>query len=314
MSAVLTVARIWRRPTCIAVAVTVAAACSSFSNDPGKRVVARVGGQPVALAQLQAYLDANVFQDSGADPVPPGDLARVKSRLVDDFLDGEVLLQESKRRGLSVSDEELAGYLGSDATESPAARETARRDLTIQKLREAVVLADVSVSEAEIDAWLAARDAEAGGAAVTGVLQVLRLASYPEAVRVRKEIVSRKLSFREAGEAYGADSIPDAPRENDLSMFPPRVADAVKALKPGEVTPPVPFETSVLLFFLEPASEASTGAARRRERARQALSLEKAEAAEARLIEGLRAKTKVVLLPEELPFRYVAERGPARAE
>ena len=32
-----------------------------------------------------------------------------------------------------------------------------RRDLTIQKLRESVVLAEVKVDDKEIDAWLAAR-------------------------------------------------------------------------------------------------------------------------------------------------------------
>jgi hypothetical protein len=62
----------------------------------------------VTVAELQAYLDANQLQDPAAEPTAPGDLARVKSRLFDDFLNGEILLQEAQRRGITVSDEELA--------------------------------------------------------------------------------------------------------------------------------------------------------------------------------------------------------------
>ena len=98
-------------------------ACDRFATDPGTRVVAEVGAERVTAAQLQAYLDANQFQDPAAEPISPGDLARVKSRLFDDFLNGEVLLQEARRRGVTVSDEELAEYLVKDLPPAPHARE-----------------------------------------------------------------------------------------------------------------------------------------------------------------------------------------------
>jgi parvulin-like peptidyl-prolyl isomerase len=301
-----------RRCLAAAFALVAVSACDRFATDPGKRVVAEVGARPVTVEQLQAYLDATQLQDAGAEPLPPRDLARVKSRLFDDFLDAELLLQEAQRRGLTVSDAELVAYLGTDVPLGPVARELARRDLTIQKLRESVVLEKVHVDDKEIDAWLAAQ-APPGEPVLQGTLRTLRLASYPEAARVRGEILSKKLSFAEAELAFGADSLPDAPRDEDLEALPTHIASAVRALKPGTVSAPLPFESSVLLFLLEAADDPSESTSRRREAARRAIALDKAEAVADALVRELAAKTSVVRHPRELPFVYVAEDAAPRA-
>jgi hypothetical protein len=289
-----------------------ASACDRFATDPGKHVVAEVGTKSVTVAELQAFLDTVQPQDPAAEPLSPGDLARVKSRLFDDYLDSELLLQEAHRRGVTVSNEELDAYLGADAPTQPTARELARRDLTIQKLRESVVLAEVHVDEKEVDARLAAQ-APPGEPALQGTFRTLRLASYPEAARVRQEILSKKLSFAEAELAYGADSLPDAPRDEDLEALPAHIAAAVKALAPGGVSAPLPFESSVLLFLLEAADDPSESTSRRRESARRSIALEKAQAATDRLAEGLRKTTVIKRHPGELPFAYVAEDAAPRA-
>jgi hypothetical protein len=295
-----------------AFALVAAPACSRFATDPGKHVVAEVGTRRVTVAELQAYLDATQPPDPAAEPLSPRDLARVKSRLFDDFLEGELLLQEAQRRGLTVSDAELAAYLGTETPPAPVSRELARRDLTVQKLRESVVLAKVEVGDAEIDAWLATQ-IPPGEPVLQGALRTLRLASYPEASRVRQEILSKKLSFAEAGLAYGADSLPDAPRDEDLEALPPHIAAAVRALKPGSVSAPLPFESSVLLFLLEAADDPSESIMRRRESARRAIALDKSQAVADALVSELRAKTTVVRHPRELPFVYVAEDAVPRA-
>ena len=288
-------------------------ACDRFATDPAARVVAEVGAQKVTVAELQAFLDANQLQDPAAEPVAPGDLARVKSRLFDDFLNGQILLQEARRRGVTVSDAELAEYLGKDVPTAPHARGAARRDLTIQKLREAVVLADVHVDDKEIDAWLAAQTPPREPA-LQGALRTLRLASYPEAARVRQEILAKKMSFAEAEVAYGSDSLPDAPRDEDLLALPPQIAAAVKRLQPGTVSAPLPFESSVLLFLLEAADDPSAAMSRRREAARRAIALDKSQVVADRLLEALRGKTVVTPHVHELPFAYVAEDAVPRAK
>ena len=293
-------------------ALVTATACDRFATDPGKHVVAEVGTKSITVAELQAFLETVQLQDPAADPLSPGDVARVKSRLFDDYLGGELLFLEAGRRGITVSDTELAAYLGADGPSAPAARETARRDLTIQKLREAVVLAEVRVDDQEIDAWLAAH-ASPGAPVLQGTFRTLRFASYPEAARVRQEIQSKKLSFAEAGLAYGADSLPEAPRQEDLEALPRHIVEAVKSLSPGGISPPLPFESSVLLFILEKADDPSASTSRRREAARRILALDKSQAATDRLLSELREATVVKRYPGELPFAYVAEDAAPRA-
>jgi hypothetical protein len=296
----------------VAIVLVAVSACERFATDPGRHIVAEVGTKSVTVAELQAFLDTIQLQDPAAEPLSPRDLARVKSRLFDDYLDGELLFQEAQRRGVTVSDAELAAYLGADAPSQPTARDLARRDLTIQKLRESVVLAEDHVDEKEIDAWLAAQ-AAAGEPAVRGTFRTLRLASYPEAARVRQEILSKKLSFAEAELAYGADSLPDAPRDEDLEALPAHIAAAVKALTPGGVSAPLPFESSVLLFLLEAPDDPSASTSRRREGARRAIALDKAQATADRLVAEVRKTTVVTRHLDELPFAYVAEDTVPRA-
>ena len=282
-----------------------AAAASCTPQDPGRRVVADVGDRPGTLAQLQTYLDANLLQDPSAEAPSPGDLDRVKSRLLDDYVDEELQLAEAIRRGVVVTEQELTDYLGADAPADAARRELAHRELTVQKLRESIVRAGVRVDDAQVDAWIAAHP-ESDPAPLHGTLRTLRFASFPEAQRVRGEITSGKLSFLEAGINY-ADASAGTPRDIDLSTLPERLAEVVGKMKPGEVSPPVPFESSVLLLLLEAIDDPGAAQARRRERVRSAIALELSQTATERFLDDLRGKNRVVLHEKLLPFHYVAE-------
>ena len=290
----------------ILLAICLLPGCGRWSRDPAHEIAAEIGGRKVTVAELDAYLEANLTPPEEAEAPSPAELARVKSRLLDDFVDEEILYQESVRRGVRISDAQLSGYLGTDAPTDAAARERARRDLAIQTLRESVVRSELKVDEKEIDAWLQAHAADAP-APLHGTLRLLRFASYPEATRVRGELTSGKLTFERAEISYGAEAIPGEPRDVDLNALPENLAAAVKDLKPGEVSAPVPFESSVLLFLLESIDDASAADARRRDRARKELSLAASEQLSEKLVAGLRARTPVRLYPKTLPFAYVAE-------
>ena len=281
-------------------------ACGRLSRDPAREIAAEIGGRKVTVAELDAYLDANLPPSEGAEAPTPADLDRVKSRLLDDFVDEEILFQESARRGIKISDADLAGYLGTEVPTDPVARERARRDVTIQTLRESVVRAELKVDEKDVDAWLRAH---AGDAPMPrrGTLRLLRFASYPEATRVRAELTSGKLTFERAEISYGAEPVPGEPRDVDLNALPDELAAAVKDLEPGQVSAPVNYESSVLLFLLESVDDLSAPDARRRERARRELSLAASERLAETFLAGLRARTPVQLHPKALPFGYVAE-------
>src|SRR5262249_2624073 len=136
----------------------------------------------------------------------------------------------------------------------------------------------------------------------------------PEAMRVRTEIVGKKLSLEQAEEAYGADSLSDIDRAVDLGSFPEHIAVAVKALTPGQVSQPLPFESSGLLFLLDPPQDPAQAEERRGEQARQAISLDESEKIADGLLDELRKTTSIVRHPDRLPFPYVAEGAAVRAQ
>src|SRR5262245_7678920 len=144
------------RSNLLAIAVFLAILAGCTPSDPAKRVVAEAGDRPVTLAQFQTYLDANLLHDASAEAPSPADLDRVKSRLLDDYVDEELQLGEAIKRGVVVTEQELTDYLGGEAPADAGRRELAHRELMIQKLRESIVRAGVHVDDAQVDAWLAA--------------------------------------------------------------------------------------------------------------------------------------------------------------
>jgi hypothetical protein len=283
----------------------IATGWSCAPKDPSRLVVAELGDHKVTAAEVQAYIDANLLHEPSPDAPSPADLEQVKSRLLDDYLDEELQLREAVARGVVVTEQELTDYLGADAPADPSRRELAHRELMIQKLRESVVRAGVHVDDARVDAWLATHAATTPPP-VHGTLRTLRFASFPEAERVRREITSGKLSFMEAGISY-ADASAGGPRDVDLTTLPERLSVVVTQMKPGEVSAPVPFESSVLLFLLEAIDDPGAALARRRERVRSELALGLSQAATDGFLKDLRAKTKIVVHREALPFRYIAD-------
>ena len=108
----------------------------------------------------------------------------------------------------------------------------------------------------------------------------------------------------EEGISY-ADASAGGPPDVDLSTLPERVAEVVSKMKPGEVSPPVPFESSVLLLLLEAIDDPGAAQVRRRERVRSEIALEQSQAETERFLRELRARTKIVIHEDRLPFRYV---------
>jgi hypothetical protein len=75
-------------------------------------------------------------------------------------------------------------------------------------------------------------------------------------------------------------------------------------MKPGEVSPPVPFESSVLLLLLEAIDDPNAAQLRRRERVRSAIALDLSQSATESFLHDLRSKTRVIVHEKMLPFRY----------
>jgi hypothetical protein len=271
-------------------------------------------GNSIPVSAFEAYVDSILSLDAEDEPLPSEDLDRVRSRLFDAFVDEEILLFEARRRGVVIPDSEIDAYLGAAEADTEAtvpapatdsARRAARRNLTIQKLRGAVVLVESTIGNDELDAYIAEHRAELL-ADQPIVLRSLTAGTRADAARIRDDLASGKTSFAETIQALGLGSDQGQPMEVGLSDLPDEIRDAVSGLTSGQISEPVAFQGSIYLFLVE-VGPVAPGEPQLREKAMAELSQIKSQEASDRFLERLRSEVAVEIHREALPFTYVPE-------
>jgi len=299
--------------TTLLVAAMCAAGCGNDEVGPRRGgAVATLDGDPVAVAELERYLDGILRFEEDTEPLQGADLDRVKSRLFDAFIEEEILLREAVRRGVEIADVEIDAYLArpeSDEGESDAiterSRETARKNLTIQKLRGAVVGVDAEAGPEEVEAYLE-EHREALEADQQIVLRSLMVGTEANANRVRREILRGEMAFTEAVEVFGLTPDQGQPMEVSLRDLPQEIRDALEGLGSGEISEPVEFQGNVYLFLVD-VGPAKVGEERLRALAVSELLRLKSQKASDSFMNHLRAQVAVEIHLENLPFHYVPE-------
>ncbi len=312
-------------PPLLLFAVLALAGCSLFApQDPAKAPVAILDGRAVTRAELDAYLLENLPRKAAEDSVEEGDPDVVKSRVFDNFLDEEVLLAEARRRKVAVSDAEIDAYLGELAAGSregspPAARgeeerRRARRNLVIQRLRDAFALRPSLLDAAEIEAYLAAHREELR-AKPTVVFRAFPVSSPAEAAAREAEIARMKPRLDRAART-GEDLGPEFGllQEASVADLPEEYRAAIEALEPGETSPPLSLDGDTWICYLVAGpTPVVEGEETLRERAREALARDRVEDASARHLAELKKRSRIEIRPENLGFRYVPEPVPREA-
>jgi peptidyl-prolyl cis-trans isomerase SurA len=229
------------------------------------RIIAVVNDEVITLNELRLRLAAveRQLRQQGVQ-LPPRDI--LERQLLERMIVDRVQLQHAKETGLLVDDVQLETALGRIARNnrmSPAEfraalerdgiawakfREDIRAEILIGQLREREVDSRVTVSEGEIDNFLAS--GQAGGNEEFNLAHILLRVpeqAKPEqlaAVRARAEEIAAQLA-RGTDFAQLAASYSDAPDGlsggamgwRSLDRLPSLFAEAVQKLKPGEVSP-----------------------------------------------------------------------------
>lgn len=295
------------------VAAAVLAACAR--TDPAFEVVAEVGEERITRGQLDAHLDQALGSRELATPADR-ERDRVYSRLLDDLVDERLLEAEARRRGVTVTDAEVEAYLADLPEVGRPDVEVSRRHLAVRKLQEAVLRA-VGATEVEPGPEVEAggngpEDGEGPpgarldppGPGTAVVLRTIRVASGAEAEALRERIGKGEVSFED--EARARDPEVAVPLRVPVDRLPPEVADALAALKPGEVSAPVHVQGGIYLFALVERTGSESGT-ERAERERRALLRSRGERALLALLAELRRRHPVRLHGDALGFVYVAE-------
>ncbi|HEX6853031.1 MAG TPA: hypothetical protein VF139_16670 [Candidatus Polarisedimenticolaceae bacterium] len=131
-------------------------------SPPPADAILVIDGRGVPTEHFDAYVAANFDPSELEEPLAPADDARVRSRLFDDFVSEETLLAEAEARGIRVGEVEVRAWLSGEAPEEdgPQAaqrRERARRELTLRRLLDDLVLENPGKDERTIRREVASR-------------------------------------------------------------------------------------------------------------------------------------------------------------
>jgi peptidyl-prolyl cis-trans isomerase SurA len=254
------------------------------------RIVAVVNDEVVTNGELDYRIHAAESQLARSRvALPPADVLRkqVLERLILD----RAQLQMAKDTGVRVDDGTVNAAIGrmadangmsipamrskveADGVPFGQFREDMRDEITMMRVRDREVDAKIQISEGEIDNFLQEQSALTGSTTEYNVAQILigvsEIASpeFVERARRRTEDLYNQLKGgADFGRlAAGYSSAPEALQGGDLGWrsldrLPGLFADAIKKLKPGEVSPPL--RSPVGFHILKLLGQRDTAAAR----------------------------------------------------
>lgn len=243
-------------------------------------IVAVVNDGIVLTSQLESETASisRRLREQGTELPPPAVLRRqVLERLVVQ----EIQMQRARRLGINVPDDMLNGALNDLATRNgigfadlPRAleaqgmdyrdyRDTVRRDLTLQLLRQRDVLARINVSPRELDQFLARqRNApdQASEYNLAHILVSVPVGATGDQIAEREARAHEVYAKAKAGDDFAQLAIAYSDSATNIeggalgwrpgSQLPSIVVDAVPGMKPGDVTEPLRAPSGFHIFKL----------------------------------------------------------------
>ena len=246
---------------------TAPAARAPVASVPLDRVVAVVNNEAVTQFDVneQKRLVTAQMRDAKVQALPPDVLEKqVLERLITE----RAMIQYAKESGIRVDDqtvertvlriaqenklspEEFRKVLEREKIPYAKYREDIRREVTIQRIREREVDSRVSVSDAELDAYLATVAAQAGGEMeyqVSHIMVSVPEQASPDQINARKKRAEDALAQIKAGKdfkevAAAFSDAPDGIKGGDLgwrtpARLPVVFVEAAKDMRNGDVSP-----------------------------------------------------------------------------
>jgi parvulin-like peptidyl-prolyl isomerase len=324
----------WRVPApAVALLLLVMAACAAKKEEPAEaaasatpgatraqamldaQVAATVGGEAMSLKSFERYLADNSGDSEEQDAEQTN---AIKSRLLDQMIEEQVLQRAAKGLGVTVSESEIDDYLsqigvsegeadvaGSEGKE--AFRDKVRQSLVLQKVKDKSVLSKVEVTPGEVDDYLK-KQPESARVPRSVVLRQILIDDKSLAERLSAQLAKDPSKF----EALARDNsvAPDKGQARAFSEedLPAEIKEAAFKLEPGQVSPVLEYAGAFLIFQQVRKMEAKDAdLADVRRRVQLELFRKKGEQALERYIADLKKDTEIHVNRAVLPFDYVGE-------
>lgn len=230
-------------------------------------IVAVVNQELVTNAELQARLD-RVRQEAARSNTPLPPPAELRKQVLDGLIDERVLVTNAREVSSKVDEAELDRAVSNVAVQNQMTlsqlrtrlaqqgvpytsfRNNVKDQLMVERVREHEVNSRIKITDAEIDALIQQRAAAAGKSTQLNIQQIL--VTVPDGATVeqtlqRKAIADAAFARVKAGEDFGAVAREVSEDGNKAAggviglrpadRLPDVFVDAVKNLKPGEVSP-----------------------------------------------------------------------------
>jgi peptidyl-prolyl cis-trans isomerase SurA len=196
---------------------------------------------------------------------PPADV--LEKQLLERLITERALLQYAKETGVRVDDVQIERTIARVAQENkmapdvfrkaveregitwPKYREEIRNEIMMQRMRDREVESKISVSDAEVDNFLATIRTQSGGEIeykLSHILVIVPEQSSPEQIEGKRKRAEEALKQLKSGTdfaqvAAGFSDAPDALKAGDLGWRPPArlptvFSDQVRQMKPGDVS------------------------------------------------------------------------------
>lgn len=272
---------------CLLAGTLLAASVHAQQLEPIDGIAAVVDEDVILRSELDRAIANIRAQYAGrADQLPPSEVLerQVTERLV--LL--KLQVARAQATGVRVSDQEidqaiggiaaqnqvsvqqLAGQLASDGLDFNQFRDSVRDELLIQRLRQRYAQTEIAVSDAEVDAALAAQAGVGKQYHIAHILVALPEGATPQQIEIAQQKIDGVKSLLDRGEmsfaaaaARYSDS-PNALEGGDLGWragneIPSAFSQLVGDMRAGEVTAPIRGPSGFQLLQLVESRDASAG-------------------------------------------------------
>lgn len=250
-------------PLLLALQLPIAAQSTPAPVIPADRVIAVVNSEAITQYDLKLRLTVALQQLHAQNIQPPAEDVMAKQALERLIMD-RIQLQYAKDTGLSVSDSDLDATIRRIAESNNASvadmkasiehdgmnwdrfRQDIREQVVLSRLRDREVDNRVTVSDGEIDNYLANPPAESSKVNIAHILIRAPEQATPEQLQRLRERAEQALAQIKAGEDFGkvAATFSDAPDAltggvvgpRPVDRLPPLFGDALGKLQPGGIS------------------------------------------------------------------------------
>lgn len=273
-----------------------ASGCGAGAPAKPEDVIAVVGGRDVSRGAFDKYLISALGDASGVAGAEP----EVLSRLLDQFLEEEMLVGEALNAGIVVTDDQIEHFMRNQAGDPDRVRVV----LLGKRYKEEVILRDIEVTDEEIAAYF--RGNMTTFRRPSRVVLGKILLDDAEAARlIHEEVVSHPADFEMIAEAKSLS--PDGGRAQayEEETLPDSIRQILTTLQKGEISPVVEDPQGFFIVRLQDRRPEQTPALDEvRDEIELKLLQEKSEQMYKDAVRDLRARTTIEIKEDRLSFPY----------